>query len=318
MNKFSYIVFLSFFLLSGFTIFGQRKGVGAKQYRSQKHLIFGIGASNFLGDLGGRNTIGTHLSPVDLEFPTTRPSFHLGYRFRFSKYFASTTVFQYAILKGDDALTNEPYRRNRNLRFRTHLFELSERIEFLFYGVDNTGYTSRYRVPGLKGKRLEKVDGYVFSGITGFAYIPQGPANGGWENLRPLKTEGQGLPGGGKSYGPFSWGVPIGIGFRIGLDPVWLFSVELSYTQTFTDYLDDVSGVYYDNDAIRDNYGSTSAYFADPSSGAFPSWTSPGELRGDANHDDGYMFLNFSLIRDLEGKSRKRVRLYGRRKIAKF
>lgn len=318
MRKLNVIVLFTLLsLVSGKDLYGQRFS-GQSRFTPEKHFRFGIGASNFLGDLGGLNRLGSHLSPVDIDFPTTRPSGHIGYRYRFSRYFATTTSFQYAILKGDDALTNEPYRRNRNLRFRTHLFELSQRLEFLFYGKSNRGYTARYKMKGLRGSIFQNMDAYVFSGITGFGYIPQAPGPGGWTNLRPLKTEGQGLPGGGETYGFLSWGVPVGAGFRIAFDPIWMFSLEVSYTQTFTDHLDDVSGVYYDNDAILDNYGSTSAYFADPSSGAFPTWTSTGELRGDSRHKDGYMFVNLSVVRYIGGTRTKRIKLYSRKRIARF
>jgi len=272
----------------------------------KKEIIFGVGASNFLGDLGGLNRTGTHYLPLDMEWNVTRPSGHLGFRYRFSQWWATKTLVQYAVLKGDDALTNEPSRRNRNLSFRTHLFELSQHIEFIFYGNERFG--ARHKIYGLKGMRNKNTITYLFTGVTGFGYIPQGPGDGGWTNLRPLKTEGQGLPGGGKQYGPISWGIPMGIGAKIGLDKLWRLSIELSYTQTFTDYLDDVSGVYYDNDLIQHHYGSTSAYFADPSTGAFPTWTHAGELRGDAKHKDGYIFANVSFVRNITYKRTGRIK----------
>lgn len=173
------------------------------------------------------------------------------------------------------------------MAFRTHLFELSQHIEFIFYSDERFG--ARHKIYGLKGMRNKNNVGYLFTGIAGFGYIPQGPGEGGWTNLRPLKTEGQGLPGGSRPYGPISFGIPMGVGYKTGIDALWRLSIELSYTQTFTDYLDDVSGKYYDNADIEYHYGSTSAYFADPSSGAFPTWTYEGELRGDSKHKDGYI-----------------------------
>ncbi|NOQ74448.1 MAG: hypothetical protein GQ574_20730 [Crocinitomix sp.] len=272
----------------------------------RKELIFGAGASNFLGDLGGLNRIGTHYIPVDIDWNTTRPSGHVGFRYRFASMWATKTLIQYAVLKGDDALTNEPARRNRNLSFRTHLFELSQHIEFLFFS--NERYGARHKIYGLKGMRNKNTVAYLFTGVTGFGFIPQGPGDGGWTNLRPLHTEGQGLTGGGTEYKKIGLGIPIGIGYKIGLDPLWRMSFELSYTQTFTDYLDDVSGLYFDNDLIQASYGSTSAYFADPSTGAFPTWTHTGELRGDSKHKDGYLFLNISFIRNITDMRSGRIK----------
>ena len=49
----------------------------------------------------------------------------------------------------------------------------------------------------------------------------------------------------------------------MGLNRVWRLQFELSYTKTFTDYLDDVSGVYFDNEVIRDEVGNVAAELAD-------------------------------------------------------
>lgn len=274
----------------------------------RKEIFFGVGASSLLGDLGGLNGQGTHFSPVDLEWNTTRPTGHFGYRYRFKRYWATKSMFQYAVLKGDDALTNEPSRRYRNLSVRTHLFELSQHIEFIFWGEEHFG--ARHKIYGLKGLRNKNTLLYLFTGIAAFGYIPQGPNSdgGGWTNLRPLNTEGQGLEGGGNPYGRFHVGVPIGFGYKIGIDALWRASFELSYTQTFTDYLDDVSGVYYNNAAIEDAYGSTAAYFADPSSGVFADFTHEGELRGDSRHKDGYILFNISFIRNVTYKRSRRIK----------
>jgi len=271
----------------------------------KKEIIFGVGASNFLGDLGGLNRQGTNFSPLDLEWSVTRPSGHLGFRYRLSQLWSTKSLLQYAILKGDDALTNEPFRRNRNLSFRTHLFEFSQHIEFNIYSDESFG--KRHKIYGLKGLKNKNTLVYLFSGFSVFGFVPQGNADGGWTNLRPLNTEGQGLEGAPESYKLINYGIPLGIGYKLGFDAVWRLTLELTYTQTFTDYLDDVSGVYYNNEAIRDAYGNTAAFFADPSSGAFPGFTHEGEKRGDSAHDDGYIFFNFSFARNITYK-RSRIK----------
>jgi hypothetical protein len=49
-----------------------------KYYRQE--ISFGIGASNFLGELGGANQVGTNRLR-DLEFSLTRPTVKVGYRY---------------------------------------------------------------------------------------------------------------------------------------------------------------------------------------------------------------------------------------------
>ena len=50
----------------------------------RKEIIFGTGASNFLGDLGGRNQVGTD-GLMDFEYKATRYAVALGYRYQFAR-----------------------------------------------------------------------------------------------------------------------------------------------------------------------------------------------------------------------------------------
>jgi hypothetical protein len=266
----------------------------------RKEFIFGIGASNFLGDLGGLNKVGKDYSPADLDWAVTRPSGHIGYRYRLGPWLLSKTLLSYAVLKGDDKLTSEPSRRNRNLSFRNHLAVLPTQLEVIIYNSEEFGH--KYKPMGVKGKRHTNTLIYLFSGATFFTHVPQGMGDGGWTNLRPLHTEGQGLPGGPKQYKSIGAGIPMGIGAKIGLDAMWRMTFELTYTKTFTDYMDDVSGVYYDNAAIENAYGAEAAYFADRSAGYFPGWTNPGEMRGDSGEKDAYLMFNVSMVRNITYK----------------
>ena len=269
----------------------------------RKEFFFGIGATNFLGDLGGLDRIGTDYSFIDLEWATTRPSGHIGYRYRLKPWISTKTILQYGLLMGSDQLTNEPARHYRNLNFKTHLVELSQHIELIIF--NNEHYGKRHSIRGLKGMRNKNDLVYVFSGITGFLFIPMSQDG---TMLGPLNTEGQGLPGGPDDYGLFNWGIPFGMGWKIGLDRIWRLSFELSYTKTFTDYLDDVSGVYYDNSAIEAAYGADAAHYADPSSGVFQGWTGEGEMRGDSKHKDAYFFFNISIVRNLQQARYKKIK----------
>jgi hypothetical protein len=267
----------------------------------RKSIFFGGGITNFLGDIGGRDKDGTQFSPLDMNWNSTAYATHFGYRYRLGSNLASKTILQYGLFTGNDTYTNQPNRRYRNIHFRTHLFELSQQLEVIL--VRNEQFGSRHRKYGLKGFRPKDFQVYLFSGISIFGFIPQGKGGGyDWTNLRPLKTEGQGFEADTKAYERYSAGVPIGIGYKIGLSPMWSFSCELSYTHTFTDYLDDVSGNYYDNNLIEGNYSTKAAYFADPSLRVFPEWTEAGKPRGNPNSNDVYLYFNMSFIRNVSYK----------------
>ena len=301
-NRF-YIIFLLSFI-GGVTHSQSTNFTTSNYWKQQKHeFIFGFGATEALTDLGGLNKVGTDYSIVDLEWSAMRFGFHVGYRHRFKPHWMTKTIIQYGMFSGADRLTNEPYRHNRNLSFTTHLFEISQHLELIILNSEHHG--ARHKIKGLKGMKNKNSLVYIFSGITGFIYMPKVP---GGPFLRPLRTEGQGLEGGPEEYGLFNYGIPFGVGAKIGLNQLWRMSIEASYTKTFTDYLDDVSTVYYDNTAIEAAYGSTAAKWADPSSGAFPTWTDAGEQRGDPKQNDAYYFLNISFIRNISQKGSKRLK----------
>jgi hypothetical protein len=274
-----------------------------------KELLFGVGATNMLSDLGGLNKDGSDYSPIDLEFLMTRYAFHIGRRWRFKPRWATKSLLQYGVFQGDDALTTEPYRNYRNIRVKTHLIEISQHLEWIIFNDEHFG--KRYKIAGLKGMKNKNNLFYVIGGVSAFMYLPQ--AVGG-PLLRGLRTEGQGLPGGPKQYGWVSLGLPVGIGYKIGIDALWRISFEFTWTKTFTDYFEDVSGEYYDNAAIYEAYGATSAFYADPSSKANPYWTAHGEYRGHKKTKDSYMILNFSIIRNITIKRAKRIKFNYRTK----
>jgi len=281
-----------------------------KKYR--KEVFFLGGAANFLGDLGGLDRIGTDYSPVDLDFPITKSAFGLGYRYKLQRWLNWTSEFQYAFVRGDDALTKEPFRNNRNLNFKSHIIELSTRIEI---GIQGNKAGNRYGIKKTLTRRMKNNNQcfYLFAGIGGFYYNPKGRTpSGTWVALRPLHTEGQGLPGGPKQYSKFSVCIPVGAYYKVTINKQWTFGAEVSWRKTFTDYIDDVHGVYYDSLALATNYGALSAQMADPSHGSIPGATKhnadgSGAQRGDKEFDS-YITLQLTVGYIFKQK-RRRARL---------
>lgn len=281
----------------------------AQSWKFLRHeLSFGIGASNFLGELGGADRIGSHniASVRDLEFSMTRPAVAAGYRYRFSPNWSAKANLVYGRLNGDDALTAEPYRNNRNLHFRSPVVELSVQVEWFPLG-DNTSFD--YRMGGIQGNPSGSISPYLFAGIGGFWFNPKAQyTDGNWYALQPLGTEGQTVPGSGvEPYSRVSVCIPVGFGLKYALDSQWSIGFELTVRTTFTDYIDDVGGVYYDKEAIRaanGDMGDIAAYFADPSKGDiepivdgayYNEVTQPGNQRGNDTENDAYMFAIFSI-----------------------
>ncbi len=283
-----------------------------KRKKPRPEFIIGVGASNFLGELGGANQIGTFFVR-DLEFKATRPSTQIAIRYKFSKRFAVKGGYYYQLLSGNDKLTKEPFRNNRNLHFRSSIHEVSGQFEF-FFTKEQQG--ARYNIKNAKGMKNYNFQAYGFVGVGGIYFNPQAKYRGAWVNLQPLGTEGQGLVDGPKKYSRFTFVIPYGIGVKNAIDKEWSVGLEVGIRKTFSDYIDDVSGVYYDNDALRAARGDMAADLADPSLLNMPEalggnsiggiQSAKGEVRGHSNHKDAYMFLNVTISYKIPAKRRTR------------
>lgn len=278
----------------------------------RKEVEFGFGMANFLGELGGRNQIG---SPFlwDFEISQTRPAVSLAYRYYLARQQALRGRLTYGILAGNDNTTTEMFRQNRNLSFKSDVFEFSLVYELHLYR-EELGHM--YDLRGVKGTKSSRFGLYFFLGVGGFYFDPRAQFNNSWVRLKPLSTEGQGLPGGAEEYNNFQFCIPMGFGIRRAFTKNWSGGLEVQYTKTFTDYIDDVSTNYYDNEVLLQERGEVAAYLADPSLGTNPelaSQTNTGEQRGDEKDLDAYLFLKFTadykLYRYKSGSKKYRARI---------
>jgi len=264
----------------------------ARWKRMRYEIFYGIGGTNFLGELGGANQKGTNFMR-DFEISMTRPLLSFGMRYKFLEKLAGKAMLTFGILRGDDKTTNETFRSYRNLNFYSPLVEFEVQGE---YSLTRERIGHRYNLRRVRGVKGFKVNTYVFIGLAGFWFNPQGKdADGKWHSLQPLGTEGQGIAPTREKYSRISIAIPYGIGFKYGLTRRWSIGLEFGVRKTFTDYIDDVSTSYYDNNKIKEVNGDVAAYLADPSNGDNPGWTAGGQQRGDPSDKDAYMFMIINL-----------------------
>lgn len=312
-NQILRILLFSFFLLLGdIAAYAQIKGPKSSgggfstlsRHKRYFEYLGGIGAANFLGELGGAYQVGTNFIK-DLNFDASRPSMQLGYRFKFDKRWAVKGGFYYQRVSGSDSHTEEIYRKNRNLSFHSNIFELSGQLEF--YITKGEQPVKRYKIRGAKGwtESLVTIQCYTFMGFGGFYFNPKAKYDGKNTALQPLGTEGQGMPGQPNKYSRFSVAIPYGLGLKQNITKDWTVGIEIAARKTYTDYLDDVSHTYYDNATIRAERGHTAADLADRKINKLPveiigdvedykggDQGGHGQQRGDIRDRDAYMFIN--------------------------
>lgn len=293
------ISILSLNVYSQFTNFNTQKNWSM----NKKEFIFGGGATQFLGDLGGQDGIGKDYSLADLNMRATNYNVTLGFRYRFHPNFATTTQANFGKYRGSDYFTTNDGRAPRKIDIKSTLISLYQRYEYIVFANEKVG--KRNNIPGLKGMKDKNTQVYIYTGLGAAYYNPQGGPASKYEgvSLRPLATEGQGYPGGANSYKSVTAIVPFGIGYRVGMGRMWRVMVEATYFKTFTDYMDDVSTTYYNYEFNNITTSPEAIYFANPSEndGIFPN----GSKRGD-KQKDAFFYLNVCFSKNVTYKSYQR------------
>ena len=237
-----------------------------------------VGVANYYGDL------------QDKLFP------NYGYKPMagiFYKYFMSPRVgirlgAAYSNLSAADSLSEVPVKRQRNLRFSTHLFEMHAGLEVNFWPIDID--------------RRSRVTPYLFGGVSVFYTNPfTDGMRGERVYLRPLSTEGQGIPvyPDRKEYNVVNTAFPIGGGMKFFLGRTLIITTELGFRYTNTDYIDDVSKSYVNLDtlmAYRSKQAVQLAYRGNTVPGADLNYNPNYQYqRGDSRANDWYWFGSISV-----------------------
>lgn len=260
---------------------------GFSQYNLD--LGFHAGASNYLGDIGGKE--GSRKNFVsDMKMDQTRYTVGGFARYKFFHRFSGKVGLNLIRISCADNLSTNPGRAARNLSFRNDIVELALTAEYVFYEIPDLGKTMRFR---------NDFKMFAFVGIGGIYSNPKTEYKGEWVALQPLKTEGV-------SYSKFNASVPLGVGFYVTMDKKHRIGWEINWRTTFTDYLDDISTVYADPKTLSSEEARALANRRGEIGGAdLPHANNyePGNKRGDPSHKDSYISTSFSYSYVLRGKS---------------
>lgn len=279
----------------------------AQRYR---HEVWGgLGGTNFMGELGGGKQEAQDLF-MDFDVQSSRYVIAGGYRYKVNEIFSAKGGLAYAQIYGSDRFAGDIYRQSRNLTFRSPVVELTGQGEVFFIREKTS---NRYRTRGIRGAIGSGLSASLTGGLGLIYFNPRAEYNGKWYSLQPMGTEGQGLPGGPDKYKRIAVVMPFGISAKYSINRNVSISLEYNFRFTFTDYMDDVSGYYFDETAIANanggidsETGQAAAFFSNPAipvvqedgtiftaGGQFP--TNPAQQRGDATTNDTYMFAIIAL-----------------------
>jgi hypothetical protein len=199
-----------------------------------------FGAMAFLGDLGGNRGVGSYFVK-DYNLPVTRLLKGLFVTYYPMEWLGVKAQINHGFVEGDDNFIkdkggDERFRKYRNLTFRSPILEGNIGVEIYpryFLNSYDPEYT-RFRP-------------FIAVGAGFFRYNPQAKdASGNWVDLKPLRTEGQGIIAGKKEYSLFSPNILAGVGFKYMISEKLFAGLEVDHRFTFTDYIDDASTNYVD------------------------------------------------------------------------
>ena len=281
-----------------------------QNYRLEAGVL--LGASNVLGDIGGKS-LPRRDFVADLKIQATALSGGVYGRYALSPRLHAGLSVMYGSINGRDSLSTNPGRRQRNLSFRNRLLDIASFVDYEIYEQYNVGRSRRYRIDFAT---------YVTLGVGVFFHNPEARIGKGgfessdgtlrynqgeWVKLQPLATEGV-------NYSTTGVAILLGAGFDFTIDRNFRVGFRTMLRSTNTDYLDDISGDYVDPSSFANTpegeLARELAYRGDEI-GRPQTWQEGqkfqegSNVRGNMDRDDDYFFINLTFAYVLKGKGGK-------------
>ncbi len=199
--------------------------------RVRYEVIYGAGINVAMTDLGGGPGIGT-FGFKDIDLSQTRPCIFGGARYRIKEKIAAKLTISVGWLAGNDALTPETSRLNRGIKFSGPLIETAVVGE---YSITKERLGSRYTFSNIRRFKFKYLNSYVFGGVGIVSFFPKNSNPTYRSNSEKGKTS---------SYSKVAMAMPLGIGFKYGINKKLALSAEFGGRFTTSDYLDGHSDLY--------------------------------------------------------------------------
>lgn len=201
-------------------------------------------------------------------------------RYNFNERTTIKGSLNYGRIHAEDTDSQNTFENTRNLSFKSHVLDASLQFEFNF-------------LPYVHGSKDEFFTPYIFAGLSVFNFNPKTDLDGVTYTLQNFGTEGQ-IPG--EEYLRLSPAYLIGGGIKWDLSYRWSVNIEIGSRFTFTDYIDDVSGVYPN---MQDLAGLRTDIATRLSDRSLTVIGTEGKQRGNNRNNDAYTFIGISFMRYL-------------------
>jgi opacity protein-like surface antigen len=224
-----------------------------------------------------------YFGDLNTTFNLGMPRFATGLlgRYNFNNRLCLRLSGNYGKIAADDSKSKTIFERRRNINVETEIMDGSAQFEFNFLPY-NHGSANEFFTP------------YLTGGFSVVQYNPRTFYEGKWVDLRPLGTEGQFK---NDEYFTTTGAFTYGGGIKVDLSDYWSLNVDISARRVFTDYLDDVSGVYPDLKNLEKLHGKTAVALSDPSiaDALGKKLGERGKQRGNSKENDTYVFFGIGV-----------------------
>jgi opacity protein-like surface antigen len=233
------------------------------------HLTLFGGISNYQGDLQSKR----------FTFQQANAAFGIGGLYDFTDKLHLLGNVNFGKVAGSDVLSSTY--RTRNLSFSSPLTDVHLGLEYDLLDPAENSLTP-----------------YVFAGISYFHFNPSTlDSTGKKVFLQPLGTEGQGFLPGREKYNLNSFAIPFGGGVKLALSQNIKVRFEFGLRKTYTDYLDDVSTTYADENELLLNNGAQAvdlAFRGDENKSGI-TYPAANTIRGNSKSKDWYYFTGLGV-----------------------
>ena len=238
------------------------------------HLNLFGGFTNYQGDLQKK----------PLTFEQANGGFGAGLKYDLTPHFALRSGIMYGKTSADDKRNSNTALQQRNLNFESRIFEGNLMLEYTLFDLE-----------------VKRFSPYAFAGVAVYHFDPYSyDTLGSKVFLRPLSTEGQGLEAYAdrKPYKLTQMAIPFGGGVKLRVSDNVVIAYEIGLRKLSTDYLDDVSKSYVDQNLLLVTRGTKAvemAYRGDELKNGNPVYPEAGNLRGGEKQKDWYYFQGINI-----------------------
>lgn len=243
-------------------------------YTQNVHIGIAGGLSNYQGDL------------IDKYYVLKQTNGFIGVtvHYELNDQLWLRGTYNFARVNGNDRYISKDDLKLRNLRFESIISEFSIAGEVYLFNM----YEKRYSPYFFAGLAIFKFNPYTYDTADTKVY------------LKPLSTEGQGLSQypNRKPYSLVQAAIPFGGGLKFAINDDLRVGFEIGIRKLFTDYLDDVSTSYVDENDLLAAKGPLAvelSYRSDELTGGNPTYPAKGTQRGGEKYKDMYYFTGLNI-----------------------